>query len=270
MGTHALCVMKEDLMKVIASANTIRIVSGADDLNSITAALELINATADGDLEKYTRTTISPESISDECLVLGAGSFLSRLNMRFRLEPRKAEGDYDGCEQDPELFQIIPYTVITAVNSYAERFVLGYERGVKGDESRLHAKWSLGFGGHMEEEPEEEGGYFFVKELVKTACREIAEETGIMLLDQDLRDNFAENSHFIIENTEVGGVHLGICTIVEVPEGYLKQFSMGGTENISVEEGVVDHLTWHRVKSGLIFERNWEGWSQAVLLNDLV
>jgi predicted NUDIX family phosphoesterase len=50
----------------------------------------------------------------------------------------------DEVEDDPRLKQIIPYLVLTWKDK-----VWRYRRGKRGSESRLHALWSLGLGGHV-------------------------------------------------------------------------------------------------------------------------
>jgi len=270
MGTHALCVSKEDLIRKLAVMNNRAKLSGGPENNEMTLAIEMINVTSDDELYRYTLHEKSVEDLEGSTAIVYIGKSLIELDMKFELMPRKEEADYCGCEVDTELFQIIPYTIIMTTDNEGTKYVLSYKRGVKGDESRLHEKWSIGFGGHMEDEPEEQSGYSFVRELNKTATREIVEETDLYIPETDLQDYFANNSYLIIEDSEVGRVHLGICTIVEMPHEVLNRFSMDGSENISVEEGVVDNLTWCRVHDGLIFEHNWEAWSKAVLRDDLV
>ena len=48
-------------------------------------------------------------------------------------------------EQDESFRQIIPYVVLRCGGNY-----LTYTRGATGGESRLHAKISMGFGGHVD------------------------------------------------------------------------------------------------------------------------
>ena len=55
------------------------------------------------------------------------------------------------AEKDPRWLQVIPYIVMRQGHK-----VLVYRRTTKGGESRLHHKWSLGVGGHVNQEDGEE------------------------------------------------------------------------------------------------------------------
>lgn len=127
--------------------------------------------------------------------------YLSRLlqpeNVSYR--PR------DAMEQDPSFKQLIPYVVFTHRGPDGLE-VLQYQRGGGQGESRLHAKRSIGVGGHVSsvdarvgDDPYQEGLRRELDEevLVRTATR----ETKVGLINDD--------------ETEVGRVHLGVVHVYE-------------------------------------------------------
>lgn len=102
-------------------------------------------------------------------------------------------------EEDPSFKQLIPYCIFQCDGQ-----VFSYQRGNDQGEARLHAKRSIGVGGHVstldldgEQSPYLEG-----------MKREIAEEV-------DLQADWTESCVGLIndDETEVGTVHLGIVHI---------------------------------------------------------
>ena len=73
----------------------------------------------------------------------------------------------DKCETDESLQQIIPYIVVTSGDH-----VLAYTR-IKGGEKRLDGVISVGFGGHINDGDQGEGGV-----LLNGTLREYEEEVG--------------------------------------------------------------------------------------------
>ena len=91
--------------------------------------------------------------------------------------------DRSECETNPDLLQIIPY-IIVATNR--GEMILKYTRTEKSGEQRLHGLDSIGWGGHVEEQPREDYfdptyDYCFERTLAREAAREINEETGLRL-----------------------------------------------------------------------------------------
>src|SRR5205085_2337779 len=113
---------------------------------------------------------------------------LARGNISF--QPRSE------MEENPAFKQIIPYVVL----SHAGR-IFHYTRGKKGGEQRLHAKGSIGIGGHMNEGDED---LFAMDEAAYRAAvrREIEEEVKI-------EDPYTEKIVALIndDSNEVGKVH---------------------------------------------------------------
>lgn len=109
------------------------------------------------------------------------------------------------AENDPSYKQLIPYLVIR----HGDR-VLHYVRGKSGGEARLHAKGSIGIGGHIND-GDTHAEHFNEAAYQRAVERELNEELAISgpwhqkiaaLLNDDA--------------TEVGRVHLGIVHIITV------------------------------------------------------
>lgn len=106
------------------------------------------------------------------------------------------------AENSPEYRQIIPYIVIRTPNG-----VLAYRRSVHGGETRLHGRWSLGWGGHIElpDVALDNDQLDLAATIRNCAQREVAEELGLTEApDERVFLGFiADNS------SEVSRVHLG-------------------------------------------------------------
>ena len=113
--------------------------------------------------------------------------------------------DRAAAEEDPSHKQLIPYCIFRCGDR-----ILHYTRGKSGGESRLHAKISVGVGGHVN--PVDTGGGRTGPDAYHAAVtREIEEEL-------DLPE---EHEHHIIallndDSNPVGQVHLGIVHIVDL------------------------------------------------------
>ena len=109
------------------------------------------------------------------------------------------------AEEDPSYKQLIPYLVIR----HGDR-VLCYTRGQAGGEERLHAKMSIGIGGHINDgdthaEHFDEAAYFRAVE------RELHEEL-------EIRGPYRQHIAALLndDSNDVGRVHLGVVHLVEV------------------------------------------------------
>ncbi len=125
------------------------------------------------------------------------------------------------AEKNFEFKQIIPYVIIE--NEFNQ--VAAYRR--KGNESRLHDLWSIGFGGHIEYSDID--NEFNIKTLKKAAIRELNEEFSDKI-------NYKLIFKGVIneEITEVGKNHLGFVfhTVLEKND-YIKSIEIGNIEWIS-------------------------------------
>jgi predicted NUDIX family phosphoesterase len=145
------------------------------------------------------------------------------------------------AEEDPSHKQLIPYCIF----KHGDR-LLHYTRGKSGGENRLHAKLSVGVGGHINPVDTGEGrtgrgAYFAAVE------REIEEELHlpggyeqriIALLNDD--------------SNPVGEVHLGVVHLVELPDG-----------SVTSNEDALAELSFSSIEdlNGSLYDR-LETWSQ--------
>lgn len=109
------------------------------------------------------------------------------------------------AEEDPSHKQIIPYCIFRCGDR-----ILHYTRGKAGGESRLHAKISVGVGGHVNP-VDMDGGKTGPDAYHAAVTREIEEEL-------DLPE---EHEHRIIallndDSNPVGQVHLGIVHLIDL------------------------------------------------------
>ena len=147
-------------------------------------------------------------------------------------------------EDDPSFKQIIPYVVI----QYHDRFLLA-QRTNRQTESRLHGKYSLGIGGHINdlENAGTDG------DVIQAGLeRELNEEIELVGSRVSLRLAGIISD----DSTPVGTVHLGLVFILQTDS---PQFSIRETELMTAEWVSVETL---REK----FER-MESWSQIVFQN---
>lgn len=108
-------------------------------------------------------------------------------------------------EEDPSYKQLIPYCVLQ-VGTGSERQLFQYTRGAGQGEKRLHAKRSIGIGGHISREDNTIG------DLYRTGMlRELGEE---MVIESEMTE---EMMGFIYDDTTpVGRVHLGVVHLLHL------------------------------------------------------
>jgi predicted NUDIX family phosphoesterase len=120
----------------------------------------------------------------------GIHAFLSAVDRHGRFEPRPA------MERDPTHKQIIPYLVLRD----GDRIFL-MRRTRAGGDARLHDRWSIGVGGHVN--PGDDG-------VLGGLRREWREE-----LDADFEPAFEPMALLNDDTTEVGSVHLGVVFVAD-------------------------------------------------------
>ena len=109
-------------------------------------------------------------------------------------------------EEDPSFKQIIPYAII----SNKESFFL-FKRTSRQTEKRLHHKFSLGVGGHMNQSNSKESKeQYLINELKRELFEEIKLLNGCLIED-------IEFIGFINDDTiPVGSVHIGLLYNIHV------------------------------------------------------
>ncbi len=145
------------------------------------------------------------------------------------------------AEEDPSHKQLIPYCVIRCGSR-----ILNYTRGKAGGEARLHAKRSVGVGGHIN--PVDTGGGRTGPEAYLAAVERE--------LDEELVFKVAHTNEIIAllndESNSVGQVHLGIVHVIELE-----------SDDVQSNEDALADLTFTELSelAGPMFDR-LETWSQ--------
>ncbi|MEM6779261.1 MAG: phosphoesterase [Planctomycetota bacterium] len=131
-------------------------------------------------------------------------------------------------ETDPRFKQLIPYVLMewTDRNS-GEVKVFTYTRGGGGGESRLHARRSIGVGGHISEEDGEGGGDPYTVGM----RRELDEEVVIESTYEDHREGLLYD-----DSNDVGRVHLGVIHrfVLEQPNVRSNESDLAEGEFVSI------------------------------------
>jgi predicted NUDIX family phosphoesterase len=148
--------------------------------------------------------------------------------------------DRPQAEEDPSHKQVIPYIVVT----HKRRFLV-YRRTKKQGESRLHDKFSLGFGGHINDI---DGSRATGTNVILAAMvRELNEEVFIPAPRQLSVVGFIND-----DSNAVGKVHLGVAFIVETGN---ERFEVNEPDKIEAKwrdaaeiEGIYPQLeTWSQL-----------------------
>jgi predicted NUDIX family phosphoesterase len=115
-------------------------------------------------------------------------------------------------EEDPSFKQLIPYCILRYV---PDESVFQYTRGAGQGEGRLHAKRSIGVGGHISlSDAEADGDLHPYEEGMQ---RELAEELV-------METTFQQRCVGLIndDETDVGRVHLGVVHLLDVHRPQVK------------------------------------------------
>ncbi len=150
--------------------------------------------------------------------------------------------DRDIVEHDYDYRQIIPYIVVRKDDSF-----LLLKRLNKQTETRLHGKYSLGVGGHINPDSSEK----YENIIMSGLYRELNEEISI-------REPFSLNFSGIINNqtSDVGKIHVGFLYILEASS---LDFEVLETEKMTGE--------WINKEKLSEYYDYLEGWSQIVFDN---
>ena len=150
-------------------------------------------------------------------------------------------------EQDPSFKQLIPYMVFRYVDADGIERLFQYTRGGGQGEKRLHAKKSVGIGGHISTEDADAGT---VHDVYRVGMqRELSEEVR-------LETPYTEKCVGLIndDETPVGKVHLGVVHLfdIEKPEVHSREDDILDVGFMPVSE-ILDEID------------RYESWSQIVV-----
>jgi predicted NUDIX family phosphoesterase len=151
-------------------------------------------------------------------------------------------------EQDPSFKQLIPYVIFRYVDSSGVTQVFQYTRGGGQGEKRLHAKRSVGVGGHISTEDATDVATH--QDVYREGMlRELAEE---VIIEAPYREECIGLIND--DETPVGQVHLGVVHICDVDEPLVRnretEILDAGFRPVSELLANIDHF---------------ESWSQIVL-----
>lgn len=113
------------------------------------------------------------------------------------------------AEENPAYKQLIPYAIFVHRDQHGKIYAYQYTRGTGQGEQRLHAKRSVGIGGHIN--PGDGGEKTPEVAYHRALRREIAEEITV-------QSPWTERCVGLIndDQTEVGRVHLGVVHLFEL------------------------------------------------------
>ena len=148
-------------------------------------------------------------------------------------------------ETDPSFKQLIPYVLLEWTDSDGRTKLFTYTRGGSSGEARLHAKRSVGIGGHISREDAADGADPYAVGMQRELQEEIILETDY----QESREGLIYDP-----SNEVGQVHLGV-----VHRFVLQEPNVQSNEDDLAEGAFVDVDT---LKSQM---ERLETWSQLAL-----
>ena len=150
-------------------------------------------------------------------------------------------------ESDPSFKQLIPYVVFRFQDPAGDQ-IFRYTRGSGQGESRLHAKKSIGIGGHISTLDENSDSVY-----EKGMQRELDEETIIETPYQAACVGMIND-----DETEVGKVHLGVVHVFDVEAPLVKareeDISDSGFDKISnIQAEIERYETWSQICFSALF-----------------
>lgn len=146
------------------------------------------------------------------------------------------------AEEDPTHKQLIPYLVLR----HGDR-VLSYTRGKSGGEARLHAKMSIGIGGHIND-GDTHAAHFDEAAYNRAVERELHEEL-------EIPGSYRQRPVALLndDSNEVGRVHLGVVHLVDVE-----------STDIRPREDAIRDLEFLTADELKLKRDHLESWSQIV------
>lgn len=151
-------------------------------------------------------------------------------------------------EADPSFKQLIPYVIFRYEGEEGAQ-LFRYTRGSGQGESRLHAKKSIGIGGHISTLDEDSESVY-----EQGMQRELDEETIIETPYQAACVGMIND-----DETEVGKVHLGVVHIFDVEKPLVKaredDISEAGFESLgNIHSDLKSYETWSQICFSALFQ----------------
>lgn len=147
-------------------------------------------------------------------------------------------------EQDPTFKQLIPYVIFRHTDDLGRVSLFQYTRGSGQGEARLHAKRSIGVGGHISSCDGDVEGLNPYEEGMR---RELEEEVDIQAECRPACVGLIND-----DETEVGRVHLGVVHIFDVrtPDVTAREEDISSAGFVPVEELLAEldrFETWSKI-----------------------
>jgi predicted NUDIX family phosphoesterase len=153
--------------------------------------------------------------------------------------------DREEAETDETFKQVIPYCVLRWGKHY-----LAYQRTKKGQEVRLHDKWSLGVGGHINPQDGETGSPEMYGQSVR---RELFEEVG---LDRVYPEDIGGSIGLLYDDSnQVGRVHFGVVHLVDIAP----------RASLTFGDNALSSSEWFMLPELVQMSNFFENWSQLVI-----
>jgi predicted NUDIX family phosphoesterase len=152
-------------------------------------------------------------------------------------------------ETDPNYKQLIPYVLLQWTDDEGDTKLFTYTRGGGSGESRLHAKRSVGIGGHISREDAAGGSDPYSTGMQ----RELSEEVRLESAYSESRDGLIYDP-----SNDVGKVHLGVVHrfVLERPEVESNEADLaeGGFVSVAELREQMDRLeTWSQLAINALF-----------------
>ncbi|MCP4190282.1 MAG: NUDIX domain-containing protein [Planctomycetaceae bacterium] len=150
-------------------------------------------------------------------------------------------------EEDPSFKQLIPYVIFRHLDADGQGWLFQYTRGSGQGEKRLHAKRSIGIGGHISSD--DAGFAQGANPYHEGMRRELEEEVAIATKYTDRCVGLIND-----DETEVGKVHLGIVHIFDVEQ-----------QAITPREDEIHEAGFVRVEQLFESREGMESWSRICM-----
>ena len=159
----------------------------------------------------------------------------------------------DQMEQDPSFKQLIPYCVFQYTDQFDTEHVFQYTRGSGQGEARLHAKKSIGIGGHISTLDEHADSAY-----LEGMNRELEEE---VIIDTPFKETCVGMIND--DENEVGKVHLGVVHLIKVEQPLVKarevEIEGAGFQPVAEILTEIDkYETWSQICLRALFDQSCE------------